>query len=143
MAYMTVADQGMRDNIINNLFYENIVADVRTFKQPLTKSFMKNGNIIVEDGEHEIIVITSDDRAKDLLASTQKTTGNDKFDMVFIPVSTGNRNYIEWVADQTISRSAAKAMMQKANSDGNDEEGLDDVEEETPGRLKCWEGWQH
>lgn len=143
MAYMSVADQGMRDNIINNLFFENVVADVRTFKQPMTKSFMKNGNIIVEDGEHEIIVITSDDRSKDLLSTVQKTTGNDKFDMVFIPVSTGNRNYIEWVADQTISRSAAKAMMQKANSDGNDEEGLDDVEEESPGRLKCWEGWQH
>lgn len=144
MAYMTVADQGMRDNIINNLFFENVVADVRTFKQPLTKSYLKSGKIIVEDGEHEIIVITSEDRAKDLLKTVQTTTGNDKFDMVFIPVSTGNRNYIEWVSDQTISRSAAKAMMQKANSDdGADEDGLDDVEEDKPGALKCWDGPQH
>ena len=63
--------------------------------------------------------------------------------MVFIPVSTGNRNYIEWVGDQTISRSAAKALLQKGSSDGIDEEGLEDVEEESPGRLKCWDGWQH
>ena len=104
---------------------------------------MKSGQIIVEDGEHELIVITSDERAKDLLTSVQKTTGNDKFDMVFIPVSTGNRNYIEWVGDQTISRSAAKALMEKGSSDGTDEEGLDDVEEESAGRLKCWDGWQH
>jgi len=77
------------------------------------------------------------------LKTVQTTTGNDKFDMVFIPVSTGNRNYIEWVSDQTISRSAAKAMLQKASSDGTDEEGLDDVEEDKPGALKCWDGPQH
>jgi len=97
MAYFNIADQGMRDNVITNLFYDNIVADVRYFKQPLSKSYMKNGHIIVEDGEHQLVVVTSDDRADDLLKSVQKTTGQDKFDMVNIPLSTGNRNYIEWV----------------------------------------------
>jgi uncharacterized protein involved in tolerance to divalent cations len=97
MSYLQVADQGMRDNIITNLFMDNIIADVRTSKQPLTKSFMKNGKIIVEDGEHQIIVITHNDRQADLLKSVQTTTGMEKFDMVNIPVSTGNRNYIEWV----------------------------------------------
>jgi uncharacterized protein involved in tolerance to divalent cations len=122
MAYMTVADKGMATNIINNLFFENVVADARTFKAPVTKSYLKSGHLIVEDGEHNIVVITHNDRAKDLLKTVQTTVGNDKFDLVFIPISTGNRNYIEWVADQTISRSAALSLMNKEDAEVPDDQ---------------------
>lgn len=62
MAQMTVADKGTADKIIDNVFFENVVADARTFKGSLTKSFNKNGQEIILDGEHNIVFITSNDR---------------------------------------------------------------------------------
>lgn len=122
IAQMTVADRGMADKIIDNLFFENVVADARTFKAPVTKSYLKSGHQIVEDGEHNIVMITHNDRTKDLLKTVQTTVNNDKFDLVFIPISTGNRNYIEWVSDQTVTRSAALANLKNDDAEVPDDQ---------------------
>ena len=88
---------------------DNIVADVRSFKTPITKTWYKNGFEIIDDGEHNLVLITSDDRLKDLEKTVAETLKQENFDLVYIPISTGNRNYIDWVNDQTITRLAAVA----------------------------------
>jgi len=124
---MTVSDSLTANKIVNELFYENLVADTRTFRTGLTKSFMKNGHeVIFDDGEHNIVMMTSDDRRQDLMKTIKKVTNDEKYDLVFIPVSTGNKDYIEWVSDQTITRNAALANL------GKDTDVEDDQVEPTP-----------
>lgn len=108
MAHMTVQDSKTADYIIENLFFENVVADARTFKEPVSRHFLKNGHQIVEDGEHKIIMVTTDDRGKDLAKTCGKLLNNDKFELDLVPISTGNKNYFEWANGQTIKRSAAQ-----------------------------------
>lgn len=112
MAHMTVQDQKTADFLIENLFFENVVADARTFKEPVSRHFLKSGHQIVEDGEHKVIMVTTDDRAKDLVKTCGKLLNNEKFEMDFIPISTGNKNYFEWINGQTIKRSAAQSALQ-------------------------------
>ena len=66
MTEITVSDKNSTDKLITDLFMDNVVADVRTFKQPVTKSWDKHGHIIVDDGEHVLVMVVSDDRMKDL-----------------------------------------------------------------------------
>ena len=114
MCHLTVQDSVTGDNLITHLFQDNIVADARRFKHPTYRSFSKRGHQIVEDGEHKVIMVTSDDRQKDLVTSVGNFLNNEKFDLIFIPIATGNKNYIEWVSNQTIKPSAAqKALSQE------------------------------
>jgi hypothetical protein len=46
----------------------------------------------------------------------------EKFDLVFVPISTGNKNYLEWVGSQTIKRSAAQSALQKEDSEVPDDQ---------------------
>lgn len=83
---------------------------------------MKHGHQIVEDGESKIIMVTTDDRTKDLVKTIGNTLNNEKFDLVLVPISTGNKNYFEWVSNQTVKRSAAKSMMQNDDSEVPDDQ---------------------
>jgi len=125
MAHLTVQDQKTADHIIENLFFENVIADARTFKDPLSRHFLKHGHQIVEDGEHKIIMVTSDDRAQDLVKTVGSLLNYEKFDLVFVPISTGNKNYFEWVSGQTIKRSAAQSALQNDDSEVPDDQGAE------------------
>jgi len=107
LAQLTVRDQKTADVVVEHLFYDNVIADARTFKDPVSRHFLKHGHQVVEDGEHKIVMVTSDDRAQDLVKTVGQQLNYDKFDLVFVPISTGNKNYIEWVSSQTVKRSAA------------------------------------
>lgn len=78
--------------------------------------------MIVDDGEHVLVMITSDDRAKDLQTRVAASLNIEKFDLVFIPISTANRNYIEFVNDHTITRRAAQELLEQSKG-----ENLDDI----------------
>lgn len=122
MAHLTVQDQKTADLVIENLFFENVVADARQFHEPVSRHFLKHGHQIVEDGESKIIMVTTDDRTKDLVKTIGNTLNNEKFDLVLVPISTGNKNYFEWVSNQTVKRSAAKSMMQNDDSEVPDDQ---------------------
>ena len=130
MTHLTVQDQKTADHVIENLFYDNSVADARTFKDPLSRHFLKHGHQIVEDGEHKIIMVTTDDRAQDLVKTVGSLLNYEKFDLVFIPISTGNKNYFEWVNGQTIKRTAAQSALQS-----DDAEVPDDQVAESPAKT--------
>lgn len=127
MTEITVSDKNSTDKLITDLFTDNVVADVRTYKQAVTKSWDKHGHIIVDDGEHVLVMVVSDDRMKDLQTSVEKSLNLQKFDLVFIPVSTANRNYIDFVNDHTITRQAAIQLRQEEK-----EQDLDDIDESSP-----------
>lgn len=78
--------------------------------------------MVVDDGEHVLVMITSDDRAKDLQTRVAASLNLEKFDLVFIPISTANRNYIDFVNDHTITRRAAQDLFEESK-----EEKLDDI----------------
>lgn len=122
LTQLTVADQKTAETIIENLFFENVVADARTFKEPVSRHFLKHGHQIVEDGEHKLVMVTSDDRAQDLVKTVGSLLNYEKFDLVFVPISTGNKNYFEWVNGQTIKRSAAQSALQNDEAEVPDDQ---------------------
>jgi uncharacterized protein involved in tolerance to divalent cations len=122
LAHLTVQDQKTADLVVENLFFDNVVADARTFKDPVSRHFLKHGHQVVEDGEHKIIMVTSDDRAQDLVKTVGSVLNYEKFDLVFVPISTGNKNYLEWVGSQTIKRTAAQSAMQNEDSEVPDDQ---------------------
>lgn len=126
MAHLTVADEGTAARVIESLFFENIIADARTFKEPFSRHFVKNRRQVSEDGEHKIIMVTSDDRAPDLLKTVGSVLNNEKFGLVQLPISTGNKNYFQWVAGQTIKRSAAQSAFQNSETEIPDDQIVKD-----------------
>lgn len=122
LAHLTVQDSKTADHVLENLFFENIVADARTFKEPVSRHFLKQGHQIVEDGEHKIIMVTADDRQQDLVKAIGTLLNYEKFDLVYLPISTGNKNYFEWVSDQTIKRSAAQSALQNSDAEVPDDQ---------------------
>lgn len=107
---------------MNDLFKDNAIADVRYYKQPVTKSWQYHDHMVVDDGEHVLVMITSDDRAQDLRTRVAASLNLEKFDLVFIPISTANRNYIDFVNDHTITRRAAQDLFEESKN-----EKLDDI----------------
>ena len=93
---------------MDGLFQENCIADARTFKEPVARNYIRKGHQIIEDGEYQLVAVTTDDRAKDMTKIVEGLLKNhENFDLVMIPLSTGNKNYFEWVNGQTVLPSAA------------------------------------
>jgi uncharacterized protein involved in tolerance to divalent cations len=122
LAHVTVQDRKTAEHVIENLFFENVVADARTFKEPISRHFSKHGHQIVEDGESKIIMVTHEDRSQDLVKTIGSLLNYEKFDLVYLPISTGNKNYFEWVSNQTIKRSAAQSALQNTDAEVPDDQ---------------------
>ena len=111
---MTLPDSNSADNLIDGLFYDNMIADVENMNYGMTKSYMRGGKIVFEDGEQKLIMTTSDERLDEVMAYVKKSVPNVKHDLITLTPATGNKIYINWVKDQTITREAAEKKAKEA-----------------------------
>lgn len=94
MIELHLPDSNLIEMIMENLFYDNLVADVHIIRNHIHRSYLVDGKIVTEDGDHQVFMMTSDSRLDDCLAMILDKTPNKNVDMVVKSPATGNKNYI-------------------------------------------------
>lgn len=131
---VTLPDLNAVDILVPILWYYNIVADIEIIQDGVIKTFVRDDELMVEDGDFKMLMTTADERV-DMLKSVIFETvfkHDPLFDFVTFSPSTGNKNYIEWVRHQTLTLDGNKP------DDGDDEDhpdSMDGVPEVDAGEL--------
>jgi len=64
---VTFADGVAMDALLEELFSENLIADVENASSGLSRSFLRDGKLVVEDGEQYLIMTTIDEHVKEVM----------------------------------------------------------------------------
>jgi uncharacterized protein involved in tolerance to divalent cations len=57
---------------------------------------------VTEDGDHQMYMMTSDERLDEALKRISEKINSPNHDAMVTVPSTGNKNYINWVKQQTV-----------------------------------------
>lgn len=128
---MTLPDLNALDIIVPILWHYNLVADIETVSDGVIKTFVRNDELMVEDGDFKLIMTTADERVDMLKSVIYETLFSHEpfFDFVTFSPSTGNKNYIEWVKKQTLTLDGNKPEYPEDDDDHPDSmEGVPDVQ---------------
>lgn len=105
-----MTDSNAAQNLIDNLFFDNLVADIEIVTTNMITSYVRGDQMITEDGEIKLLMTTTDERLNDVLKNVAMVHTNPKFDYLVTSPATGNKFYFEWVKKQTITRAAAAGL---------------------------------
>lgn len=97
MINLHVPDNLVAENLMEVLFYDNLIADCEIIQNHIHRSYLVDGKIVTEDGDHEMLMMTSNDRLDDALKRIAEKIGNNNHDAMVTSPATGNKNYINWV----------------------------------------------
>lgn len=111
IGHMVVPDRNTADSLIEHLFFNNLIADARRVPDGISRAYVRHGHEVTEDGEQKLIFVTDEDRMDEMVKTIGEHMHNHLFDLVFVPVATGHRQYIEWDKDQTITNEGAEKEM--------------------------------
>ena len=106
MLQLNVEDKNRADDLIKELFYDYLVADVQELNlHMLVRTWIKDGKERIWFNQNQLTMITTDDKISLLKAELEnfKLAEPDQvpFDLVVVPIATGGKDYIEWVHQQT------------------------------------------
>jgi len=110
IATYTAPDRATADELVGRLFYNTLIADVEEYvSHATTRAYLKHNHMVVEQKETQIKLemLTSDDRIAELIeevAVNQPAGAYPEFDLVVTPLATGNKEYIQWVKEQTLKK---------------------------------------
>jgi uncharacterized protein involved in tolerance to divalent cations len=107
---VTMTDLNAAQNLIDNLFFDNLVADVEVISTNMITSWIRGDAMVTEDGEIKLLMTTTDERLNGVLSAVAMIHNNPKFDYIVTSPATGNKFYFEWVKKQTITRAAAAGL---------------------------------
>ena len=105
MATVTIPDRGTVDELLLQLYKQNTIADAwhqKSTDSTVSRTVLTEHHMTTNDGEQKLMMLTSDARIPDLLATTEEILKTKEFDMVFTSPRTGNNKYIEWAQTQTV-----------------------------------------
>lgn len=106
----TMPDKRVADNLITTLFEDTLIADVTEYNSRVRKTFNKHGKMQLDEGMLQIKGVTSDLRVSELIeaiADAQKSSHFvAEYDIIIQPISTGSKEYIQWVRDQCKAKTA-------------------------------------
>ena len=107
MAHLTVESQLVANDLIMKLFQKTMIADVTDYQHDVSRRYLANGKMSINEAQHGLIMITSDDRIPELIeavaaSQVNKTSNPGYFDLVVTPLATGSVEYIKWVKEQTM-----------------------------------------
>ena len=99
MVFVTVASEEEGKRIGSNLVENKLAACVNLVPQ-IFSIFRWQGNI---ENEKEILLLikTMENRVDALIAKVKEITSYDVPEILAIPVFTGNKDYIDWVVEET------------------------------------------
>ena len=79
------------------------MSDVEIVKDAVSRTFLRSGKEVIEDGEIQVFMTTKDDRIQDLISEVAKKLPDKKHDLVVTTPVTGNKNFFKFVNDQTMT----------------------------------------
>lgn len=97
MINLHVPDNNVAELLMEVLFYDNLIADCEIIQNNIHRSYLVDGKIVTEDGDHQMYMMTSDERLEDALKRISEKVKNPSYDAMVTVPSTGNKNYIKWV----------------------------------------------
>lgn len=109
---MTFTDGVSMDALVEGLFTDNLIADVENVSSGVSRQFLRGGKLVIEDGEQSLIMTTTNENLETVMKVIADKTPDPKYDLVVTTPATGNKEYIEWVKSNTITREAAQKAMQ-------------------------------
>merc|ERR1719223_856956 len=109
----TMPDKRLADNLITKLFESTLIADVTEYNSRVRKTFNKYGKMQLEEGMVQIKGVTSDLRVTELIEAVFEAQRAEHFvaeyDIIIQSISTGSKEYIEWVKLQCTAKTARLA----------------------------------
>lgn len=60
-----VPDYTTSDWVLEGLFYDNLIADAEIIYHNIQRSYLVDGKVVFESGDHELLMMTSDERLQD------------------------------------------------------------------------------
>jgi len=102
MVQINVEDKNRADELIKELFWDYLVADVLELNlHMLVKTWIAGGKERIWFNQNQLTMITTDDKISLLKTELEnfKLAEPDQvpFDLVVVPIATGGKDYIEWV----------------------------------------------
>ena len=82
-----------------------MIADVLEYKQDLNRAFLSpNGLMVPLSGLHKVVMVTADERIAELFqeiseSDNKKDKKGPPLDIMVTPLSTGSKEYIQWVKE--------------------------------------------
>ena len=101
MIHCHVPDSTTAEWILEGLFYDNLIADADIIYHNIQRSYLVDGKIVFESGDHEMLMMTSDERVQDAVDFIIARQPNPKIDIMVTAPATGNLNYFNWIKAQT------------------------------------------
>jgi uncharacterized protein involved in tolerance to divalent cations len=106
MLQINVEDKNRADDLIKELFYDYLVADILELNlHMLVRTWIKDGKERIWFNQNQLTMITTDDKISLLKTEIENfklaEPDNVPFDLVVVPIATGGKAYIEWVHQQT------------------------------------------
>jgi uncharacterized protein involved in tolerance to divalent cations len=106
MIHLNVEDKNRADDLIKELFYEYLVADIQELSlHMLVRTWIKDGKERIWFNQNQMTMITTDEKIPLIKAALDnfKLAEPDQvpYDLVVVPIATGGKAYIEWVHQQT------------------------------------------
>lgn len=112
MISFSVDTQGEADDLVQQLFDDNLIADVNFLSAMVNRKFSLYGQVTSDPSQVRVEIVTSDSKASAVMtkitswkASAGKSTGGADNDVVVTPLSGGSGEYISFVLKQTNGKS--------------------------------------
>lgn len=102
MLQLNVEDKNRADDLIKELFYDYLIADVQELNlHMLVRTWIKDGQERIWFNQNQLTMITTDDKIPQIKTELEnfKLAEPDQvpYDLVVVPIATGGKDYIEWV----------------------------------------------
>lgn len=109
----SVDTQGEADDLVNQLFAENMIADVNFLSAMVNRKFAIYGQVTQDPSQVRVELVTTDAKAQSVVSritqwrySQGKSNQGQDNDAVITPLSGGSNEYISFVMRQTSSPAA-------------------------------------
>lgn len=80
MINLHVPDELVATNLMEVLFYDNLIADCEIIQNNIHRSYLVDGKIVTMDGDHRMFMMTSNERLDDALKRIAEKIGNPNHD---------------------------------------------------------------
>lgn len=101
---LNVENENRAEQLIKDLFYDYLIADVEYFNVPtLSRTWIKDNKERIWGNQNKLTMVTTDEKVPLVLAEVEKFRLREEdlvpFDFITYSVATGSKDYIQWVHD--------------------------------------------